>query len=127
MLKPKALTQVLNQANTGGVCSTLLLNREGTLLAYAGYAGTDAKLIAAITSNIWMAYEKSGCSAFNSETLKFIIIDCEDGYVAVTGVANLLLCLQANSTVDLGILKAKAEAMAKYLEVPLNQISSATA
>lgn len=54
-----------------------LLNREGTLLAYSGYAGKDAKLTAAITSNIWMAYEKNACSAQNSEALKFIIIDCE--------------------------------------------------
>uniref|UniRef100_A0A8C8S3B9 Late endosomal/lysosomal adaptor, MAPK and MTOR activator 2 n=1 Tax=Pelusios castaneus TaxID=367368 RepID=A0A8C8S3B9_9SAUR len=94
MLRPKALTQVLSQANTGGVQSTLLLNNEGSLLAYSGYGDTDARVTAAIASNIWVAYDKNGHQAFNEDNLKFILMDC------------------------------MAQALVQYLEEPLTQVAA---
>ena len=44
MLKPKALTQVLTQANTGGVISTLYVYNGLTVIAMERYSVGDIRV-----------------------------------------------------------------------------------
>jgi hypothetical protein len=60
MLRPRALTELLAQANTDGVLSTFLFKQDGTLLAHASapVAEAEPRVMAAIASNIWAIYDK---------------------------------------------------------------------
>ncbi|KAJ3412556.1 Ragulator complex protein lamtor2 [Chytridiales sp. JEL 0842] len=59
LIKPKVISEVLAQANTGGVQKTLLLNTSGSLISFSGGPSeTEAKITAAIVSNLWIAYDR---------------------------------------------------------------------
>merc|ERR1712137_1185777 len=114
MLRPKVLPKVLAQANTAGVKSTLLINNEGSLLAYAGNE-TGYDVVGAIVSNIWS-------STAGADQLEYVIMECEQGKVVVTRVSEVLLCLIGGDLAEFGMLKAKANALRQYLEGPLSEV-----
>ncbi|KAG2222583.1 hypothetical protein INT45_008702 [Circinella minor] len=130
MLKPKVISQVLQQSADNGLKASLLMTNEGSLLAFAAdNNGRSPKTYAAIAANIWSSY-KQHCTSDTflrgdpADGLRFLILDCEEGIVFVTAISSMLLCLVGNSTVELGILKAKAEAIARHLEEPLSRAAS---
>lgn len=54
-----------------------LLNSEGGLLAYTGYDNKDARVTAAIANNIWSAFDRNARTAFDSDQLQMVVLECE--------------------------------------------------
>ena len=61
------------------VMDSMEIAGEGALLAFSGYGDKDARVTAAIASNIWSVYEKSGKIAFNEDALNMVLLECEVG------------------------------------------------
>ena len=118
MLKPKVLPQILLQANSEGVKSAIILNKEGSLLASSGEDMNSSQVVAAIAANIWSAYDKV------HHSLEVMLFDCQEGNVAVTeiGDSKLLLCLYGDNTAHFGLLKTKINTLREYLKQPLQQL-----
>ncbi|CAF1197343.1 unnamed protein product [Rotaria sordida] len=131
MLKPKALSEVLAQVTNGGIQSTVLLTRDGALLAYSGFEAKDAKIIAAMASSIFAAHQRVRQTPAStlpqnmvgSGDLNMILLDAEEGKMAIASVATQLVCMVAKTSVQLGMLKAKMDALSSYLQEPLRQVS----
>jgi len=96
----------------------MLLKPDGSLLAAATTSPQEdntAKIVAAIVANIWSSFDKSG-------ELEYQIVDNEEGRLVITKVSKLLLCIYGDNTVQVGMLKAKAQTLRNYLEEPLKQV-----
>ncbi|KRX80956.1 Ragulator complex protein LAMTOR2, partial [Trichinella sp. T6] len=122
MIRPTVLNSILCQANAEGVTGTLLMNREGMVLCHAGCDESRAEAIAAIASNIWCSYEKSGQETFRDDKLKWFFLEGSEGRIAICKVATLLLCMVANDTVETGMLRSKLHAVKHCLEPSLTHI-----
>mmetsp|Transcript_13530 Transcript_13530/g.38448 ORF Transcript_13530/g.38448 Transcript_13530/m.38448 type:complete len:121 (+) Transcript_13530:118-480(+) len=120
MLKLKIIPQVLEQANTGGVEGTILVNAEGSLLSSAGKNAAETKSVAAIASNVWNSYQNTAEGAGN---LEFLSLVCERASIVVTSCGNFLLVLYGNGA-SFGMMKTKATALKRHLHEPLSTIAS---
>jgi hypothetical protein len=54
-----------------------LLKSNGSLLAFAGSGDKEARVTAAIASSIWTAYHSNIKQSFHTESLNFVLMDCD--------------------------------------------------
>ena len=117
MLNPKALPEVLGEVLTSGVQVAALANRNGMLLGCAGDS-TNATLAGAIGANLWQCHER--CEGAGA--LECMLMECEEGRVALKAVGSHIIICCADSTVPFGQLKAKTLALHEFLQGPLSQL-----
>lgn len=52
--------------------------------------------------------------ALDGDKLQYVMLQNEEGRVAITCIENFHLCIYAKEAVDYGMLKAQLQALAKY-------------
>eukprot|EP00299_Pterocystis_sp_00344_P008909 c356_g1_i1.p1 GENE.c356_g1_i1~~c356_g1_i1.p1 ORF type:complete len:128 (-),score=23.69 c356_g1_i1:36-419(-) len=121
MLKAKQVGVVLSQVQSPGIISVMLLTQEGALLGSSTTNLSNAA-IAAIAANIFVNYSKHK-SLLGAVMLGSIIIRCDHGLVAVGSAGHLLVCVSADQSVPLGVLKKKLDVLKDGLEEPLSRMA----
>ena len=56
---------------------------------------------------IWRNFEKQGADALHGDHLQTIIVECEDGKVALRRTAHLLIAMCATASTSAALLKMK--------------------
>ncbi|ORX78442.1 Roadblock/LC7 domain-containing protein [Anaeromyces robustus] len=148
MLKPKIISEILNQVLSTSINTALLFSQEGSLLSYATNKYNNigspvlvslkdpsepSKMIAAISSNVWSVY-KNNCSLwFNQQnqnqqnqddTLNMIFLDCEEGKVIISQAGKLLVALVGNNNTEIGLLKIKMNTLVNYFNNSLQYMGA---
>ncbi|XP_063674277.1 ragulator complex protein LAMTOR2 homolog [Bolinopsis microptera] len=120
ILKPLALQKALDQANTGGVYAAMLLNQSGSPIAQAIL--DSERPTASIAAHIWKLNAASGDS-IRGGNLENLMIECDQGKVAVGAVAQYILCLYSKQSTETGLLMTKFSILRDHILPPLSSIA----
>eukprot|EP00003_Mantamonas_plastica_P032539 TRINITY_DN888_c0_g1_i1.p1 TRINITY_DN888_c0_g1~~TRINITY_DN888_c0_g1_i1.p1 ORF type:complete len:115 (+),score=43.45 TRINITY_DN888_c0_g1_i1:127-471(+) len=113
------MDQVISEEVTGAA----LLNGEGSVVASSGDKSMN-KTVGAITSNIWSVYVNSGEQDMDDQVLDFLLIENEEGRLAVTQVTDLILCVFGGKDCEMGLLKQKMDTLSEYLSPQLENLGA---
>ena len=119
VLLARAIPEVLEEGMLPGFHAITLVNRSGLLLGCAGDA-TRVAAIGAIVANIWQCHEK--CDGAGA--LGCLLVECEEGRLAVQAVGSFVLACCADESVPFGLLKGRAAALHDYLQPALSQLAT---
>ncbi|CAF1021754.1 unnamed protein product [Brachionus calyciflorus] len=126
MYRPSLLRQLLSQVTTGNIHATIFSTRSGEYLDSVSKQDSNNKMIdikslCAIMCSVYQSFQK--LSGPLDDNLNFLMIDCDSYRLAIRPVGNNLICLCADSTTGLGILKLKINSLAEQLNkiVIINQ------
>jgi len=96
------VTEIIDQAATGGITSIMLFQQDGALLASSRGASVNTVTGALITS-IWQDHA-AFCAG---QEVQALLIDCSNGQVSVARVGAFLLCVVADIRTQPGIIRGK--------------------
>lgn len=105
----------------GSVQATILATRAGEYLDYViknDNQQINIKNMCAIVCSVYQSYQK--LSAPLGDSLNYLIIDCDIYRLAIRPVGSHLICICADSSTGLGILKLKINSLAESLSNLLN-------
>ena len=87
--------------------------------------GKDSdQTLADLISSMWLEYYQIGESTLSEEKMKFLIIENDNSHIITTNLYNHIVCMKANTSMKLGLLKKNLEGLTQNLNKMLEPIKN---
>lgn len=122
MIRSSALSDLLKKVISNGIETVFICRITGEILCMEG-KDSDQNL-ADLISSMWIEYYQIGESTLKEEKMKFLLIENDNSHIITTNLYNYIVCMKANTTMKLGLLKKNLEGLAQNLNKMLEPIKN---
>ena len=87
--------------------------------------GKDSdQTLADLISSMWIEYYQIGESTLNEEKMKFLLIENDNSHLITTNLYSYIVCMKADTSMKLGLLKKNLEGLTQNLNKMLEPIKN---
>ena len=122
MIKSSALSDLLKKVISNGIETVFICRITGEILCVEGKESNQT--LADLISSMWIEYYQIGESTLKDEKMKFLLIENDNSHIITTNLYNYIVCMKANTSMKLGLLKKNLEGLALNLNKMLEPIKN---
>jgi len=122
MMRSSALSDLLKKVISNGIETVFICRISGEILCMEGKDSDQT--LADLISSMWLEYYQIGESTLSEEKMKFLIIENDNSHIITTNLYNYIVCMKANTSMKLGLLKKNLEGLTQNLNKMLEPIKN---
>ena len=122
MIRSSALSDLLKKVISNGIETVFICRISGEILCMEGK--DSEQTLADLISSMWLEYYQIGESTLSEEKMKFLIIENDNSHIITTNLYNYIVCMKANTSMKLGLLKKNLEGLTQNLNKMLEPIKN---
>ena len=122
MIRSSALSDLLKKVISNGIETVFICRISGEILCMEGKDSDQT--LADLISSMWLEYYQIGESTLSEEKMKFLIIENDNSHIITTNLYNYIVCMKANTSMKLGLLKKNLEGLKQNLNKMLEPIKN---
>ena len=122
MIRSSALSDLLKKVISNGIETVFICRISGEILCMEGKDSDQT--LADLISSMWLEYYQLGESTLSEEKMKFLIIENDNSHIITTNLYNYIVCMKANTSMKLGLLKKNLEGLTQNLNKMLEPIKN---
>ena len=122
MIRSSALSDLLKKVISNGIETVFICRISGEILCMEGKDSDQT--LADLISSMWLEYYQIGESTLSEEKMKFLIIENDNSHIITANLYNYIVCMKANTSMKLGLLKKNLEGLTQNLNKMLEPIKN---